>query len=159
MSLGALLNRPLLPYRLSSSILLTTSMVAAAGMCGCATPYRPADGGKGYTESQISSNEFAVGFQGNGQTSLEDVYDFALLRSADTVLEHGARFFAVVDATNTSSMRSYMARQRYYAGTMAPGGFGIPAVTGYFVDVQEPKLDFKPGTLLRIKCFTVSPAQ
>jgi hypothetical protein len=134
-------------------------MLAAAAICGCATSYAPAHGGKGYSESQISSNEFTVGFQGNGQSTLEDVYDFALLRCAEVSLAHGSHFFAVLDATNTSSLRTYMMRQRYYSGTMAPGGFGIPAANGYIVDVQEPRSDFKPGTLLRIKCFTEKPGK
>jgi hypothetical protein len=156
MSVDALPSRRLSAYPRGGGIVFAMSLITAAFICGCATSYRPAHGGKGYTDSQIVSNEFSVGFQGNGQTSLEDVYDFALLRSAEVVLEHGARFFAVMDASNTSSLRTFMLRQRYYSGAMAPGGF-MPAGSGYIVDVQEPKTDFKPGTLLRIKCFTEKP--
>jgi hypothetical protein len=159
MSLDALRSRRLPARSLVAPIVFAMSLITGALICGCATSYRPAHGGKGYTDSQILSNEFSVGFQGNGQTTLEDVYDFALLRSAEVVLEHGGRFFAVMDASNTSSLHTFMLRQRYYSGAMAPGGFGIPAASGYIVDVQEPKTDFKPGTLLRIKCFAEKPVK
>lgn len=138
----------------------------ALGLCACATPYRPANRGKGYTDSQISSNEFQVGFQGNRNTTLEEVYDFALLRSAEVVLQHGCHFFAVMDATNTSSARSYIAHQRYYTGSTLFGPLNLPmhgpygpSPSGYIVDVREPRVDFRPGTLLRIKGFVSKPAK
>jgi hypothetical protein len=127
-------------------------------LCGCATPYQPAKGGKGYTDSQSSSNVFTVGFQGNQHTTLEDVYDFALLRSAEVVLQHGYRFFAVMDAANTSSLRSYIAHHSYYATAPAPG-FGIPTVSGALVDVKEPQVDFRPGTVLRLHAFADKPVK
>jgi hypothetical protein len=127
-------------------------------LCGCSTPYQPAKGGKGFTDSQSSSNEFTVGFQGNQHTTLEDVYDFALLRSAEVVLQHGYRFFAVMDAANTSSVRSYIARQRYYSSAPAPG-FGIPTISGGVVEVKEPQVDFRPGTVLRLQAFADKPVK
>lgn len=132
--------------------LLTLGMLLC--LSGCATPYQPANGGNGYTDSQSASNEFTVAFQGNQHTTLEDVYDFALLRSAEVVLRQGYQFFAVLDAANTSSARSYIARQRYYAGAAAPG-FGM--VTGGIIEVQEPKVAFRPGTVLRLRAFAEKP--
>ena len=113
----------------------------------------------GYTESQISTNEFQIGFQGNSRTTVEQVYDFALLRSSEVVLHNGYHFFAVMDAANTSSAKSYIAHQRYYVKAAADSGFDVPTPSGYLVDVREPRVDFQPGTLLRIKCFADKPAK
>lgn len=142
-----------------TQLIAALTMLTALALCSCATPYRPAKGGKGYTESQISSNEFSIGFQANDRTSLETVYDFALLRSAEVALEHGYHFFAVTDAANTSSAKSYLEHQRYYASAFAPGGLGVPAPSGYIVDVRQRRIDFQPGTLLRIKCYIEKPAK
>ncbi|HTL16162.1 MAG TPA: hypothetical protein VL793_02945 [Patescibacteria group bacterium] len=132
---------------------------AAVFVWGCSTPYRPAKGGKGYTDSQISTNEFQVGFQGNDRTHLEDVYDFALLRSAEISLQHGRAYFAVIDVKNTSSAKSYMYHQRYYAVTPMDSGFGAPTPSGYLIDVQGKQTVFQPGTLLLIRTFAEKPSK
>ena len=138
----------------------------ALSFCGCATSYRPLKGGKGYAESQISSNEFSVSFQGNSQTSLEQDYDFVQLRAAEVTLQHHFSHFAVMDVTNTSSMKQYTVYQRFYAGTAAeanliertPGGFNLNQ-SGYVYDVKSKQIDFQPGTILRIKCFATKPGK
>ena len=142
-------------------------IVLAWCFCGCATPYRPLQGGKGYSESQIATNEFSVSFQGNGQTSLEQDYDFVLLRAAEVTLEHSFSNFAVMDVTNTSSAKPYTVHQRFYSNTPAemslappspgvvPGGYNLSS--GYFYDVKERRILFEPGTILRIKCFATKP--
>jgi hypothetical protein len=132
-------------------------------LCGCATPYRPLKGGKGFSESQITTNEFSVSFQGNGRTSLEQDYDLVLLRAAEVTLEHSFSNFAVMDVTNTSSARPYTVRQRFYGNNTAeaslvpptPGGYNLSS--GYIYEVKERRIDFQPGTILRIKCFPTKP--
>jgi hypothetical protein len=146
-------------------------LIALAGCLfwGCATPYRPLKGGRGYSESQIATNEFSVSFQGNGQTSLEQDYDFVLLRAAEVTLEHSFSNFAVMDVTNTSSAKPYTVHQRFYANTpaemsLAPSALGFPATSagyslssGVIYDVKEQRIYFEPGTILRIKCFATKP--
>jgi hypothetical protein len=133
-------------------------------LAACATPYAPANKGRGYIDSQVATNEFQVGFQGNCNTDADQVRDFALLRSAELTLEHGYLYFAVLDVTNTSSAKSYIARQRYVANN--PFGWGPePPVPGYYssfqpaylFDVEEPRVYFQQGTSLRIKCFAGKP--
>jgi hypothetical protein len=135
-------------------------------LCGCATAYKPAKSGEGYSEAQISTNEFAVGFQGNGKTDLEKATDFVLLRCAQVTLEHRFSYFAVQDSTNTSSLKTYLVRQQYYApgspvtslSVLTPGSTTL-SQPGYIVQYQGPKTDFRPGTVLRIKCFTAKPVK
>jgi len=141
----------------------------------CATTYRPLNNGAGYSDAVIGPDEFRVGFQGNGETSLERAYDFALLRAAEVTRGHGFSHFAVVDTENTSSARDYVSLTRSYQqvspysayGAMVPNG--PPLVSPYgasypdyrFVLVQtvEPRTYFKPGVNLRIKCFKSKPAK
>jgi len=132
----------------------------------CATPYAPAKKGRGYSDFQIATNEFQVGFKANGSTSAQQAQDFALLRAAELSLQHGYPYFAVVDITNTSSAKPYVARQRYISTNPFGGGME-PPVPGYYssfepvylFDVEEPRVYFQPGTSLRIQCFPVKPTK
>lgn len=135
-------------------------------LCGCSTAYRPAKSGEGYSDSQIAPDQFAVGFQGNSKTDLGMATDFALLRAAEVTLEHRFSYFAVEDSTNASSLKTYAASQQYYmpgspVTSFYPPAFGssLPSQTGYIVQYHEPKTDFRPGTVLRIKCFNAKPVK
>ena len=146
-------------HRLLGATLLS---LAALSLCSCATPYRPLKGGTGYASKQVASNEFAVSFQGNADTTLERAYDFALLRSAEVTLQNGFSFFSVVNITNTSSAKRYTQVYRVY-GAPAPGfdDFGRydslpgPAI----VEVQQPGIFYTPGTMFLIQCFSLKPTE
>jgi hypothetical protein len=155
------------------AVIFCVGSIALLLLDSCATSYRPLKNGAGYSEAAIGPDEFRVGFQGNGETSLERAYDFALLRAAQVAREHGFLHFAVVDTENTSSARDYVSLTRSYEqvspysayGAMAPTG--PPWVSPYgglypdnrFVLVQtvEPRTYFKPGVNLRIRCFKSKP--
>ncbi|HLH54786.1 MAG TPA: hypothetical protein VKY92_14330 [Verrucomicrobiae bacterium] len=133
-------------------------------VCSCATGYQPLHSGKGYSDWPISTNEFAVSFIGNGETDAQRAADFALLRSAQVTLQHGFSRFAVLDVTNTSSARPYTVRQRYYTAvppSKAWPPFGLsgswPYEQDYLMEYDQPRVFFKPGTVLRIKCFASKP--
>jgi hypothetical protein len=139
-------------------------LIVAVGLCSCATAYRPAKSGKGYSDSQISTNEFEVSFRGNGQTDLAQATDFVLLRAAQVTLQHGFSHFAVMDVTNTSSARRYTVHQQFYSPVSPEMGWpplasGDPwaAPPGYIVHYDEPRIYFQPGTTLKIKCFSTKP--
>ena len=144
---------------------LAIGMWALLGLlCGCATPYRPMKHGTGFADEQIAPDRFVVTFQGNGQTKSVQANDFALLRAAQLTLEHGFRWFAVMNVTNTSSARAYTARQRFYAeyppnmGLPPPSPFGYdPYQFGYIVEYQQPMVYFRPGERLWIQCFQTRP--
>jgi hypothetical protein len=139
-------------------------LLAAFCLCSCATPYRPVASGTGFTDKQLQDDLFQVSFQGNGQTSSQQVQDFALLRAAELTLQHGFSYFAVEDITNTSSARPYTARQQFHVDyppniglpPPTPGGYE-PYGTGYIVEYEEPRIYFRPGTSLQVKCFRTKP--
>jgi hypothetical protein len=143
--------------RLLSTTLLSLTVLS---LCSCATPYRPLKGGTGYASAQVASNEFAVRFQGNADTTLERAYDFALLRSAEVTLQNGFHFFSVVDITNTSSAKRYTEVSRTYAASV-PGfdDFGRYDYSPVIVEVQQPRIHYTPGTVFLIQCFSVKPTE
>ncbi len=118
----------------------------------------------GFADAQLTNDQFRINFQGNAQTSSEEVSDYALLRAAQVTLAHSFGYFAVTDVTNTSSAREYFARQRFHTdsppnmlGPPTRGAFA-PYESGYTVEYQQPAIYFRPGTSLLIKCFRSKPA-
>ena len=74
---------------------------------GCATSYKSSGFGGGYTETQLDENVFKVSFRGNGYTGLERASDFALLRCSELALQHGYKYFVVVDAASSISNSTF----------------------------------------------------
>jgi hypothetical protein len=149
--------RPFLKLRYGASLLV-------AVVAGCATPYRPLQAGTGFTDSQVSADQFRVSFKGNGYTTWEQANDFARLRAAQVALDHGFNFFAITDVTNTSSVRSYQARQQYHANYPLPMELPPPVMGGsdpnrgsYLVEYDQTKVYYRPGEILLITCFRFKP--
>lgn len=157
------------------AILLALSV---ALVCSCATRYQPAAASGGFSEAQIAADRFLIGFQGNGSSTLEQVYDFAMLHAAEVAHAHGFTCFAILDVTNTSSVVAYKVPGQSYevAGSAGlsqrpPAPFR-PPVAGYIgadsfansqqtVMIQEPpeiREYARPGTLLVVKFFAMRPA-
>jgi hypothetical protein len=161
-------------FRAASSFLY---FVLAAGLlCSCSTPYRPMKNGAGYTDQQAAPDEFRVTFQGDGNTSLERVYDFAMLRAAEVTRQHGFSHFAIIGADNTSSVQKYKIPEHVQpdlsAAPRSPGTPSLYASPGLYPNSilsqdprgtvrvpEETRLYCKPGTSLVIKCFTNKPAK
>lgn len=76
-------------------------------LSGCATTYQPTGFTGGYSETRLGENIFQVSFRGNGFTSPGRASDFTLLRSAETTLENGFRYFAVVESERDSKIGTY----------------------------------------------------
>lgn len=84
---------------------------ATAVLClvvACATPYQGMGFRGGYSETQLGPNVFRVAFKANAFSSHERAANLALLRSAELTLEHGFRYFVLVDseAYSKASMHS-----------------------------------------------------
>lgn len=73
----------------------------------CATPYQKTGFRGGFSETQLAENIFQVNFRGNGFTDTERATDFTLLRSAELALDHGFRYFVIVDSKSTQDLSSY----------------------------------------------------
>jgi len=86
-------------------IIVTLSIILALG--GCATAYQPQGMTGGFSETQLDTNVFTVTFKGNGHTGRDKANDYALLRSAELALEHGYKYFVIVDAQQYSKNSTY----------------------------------------------------
>ncbi len=126
----------------------------------CATGYHPLDHGTGYSDSQVAPDEFRVSFRGNGNTSPQKADDFVLLRAAQVTRQHGFPWFAVLDVTNTSSVRPYTSQFRYYAAPLpspySPYGSGADFV-GSYVTSERHGVYVRPGSTLLIKGYATKP--
>ena len=79
--------------------LLIILLAILALLVGCATEYQPAGVGGGYSETIYSPDVFRVHFDGNEHTPVERSRDFALLRAAELTLQHGYKYFVVINQT------------------------------------------------------------
>ena len=64
---------------------------------GCATGYQPISSSGGYSVDQLSNDSFTVRFVGNYSASRERVRDLARLRACETCIQHGFRYFSVLE--------------------------------------------------------------
>jgi hypothetical protein len=76
-------------------------------LVSCATTYQPKGFTGGYSSAQLDVNVFQVSFTGNGYTNQEKANDFALLRSAEVVLENGYEYFSIVDGQRYSETKRF----------------------------------------------------
>ena len=117
--------------------------------------------GTGYAVENVKPADFKIRFQGNGNTSLEQVYDFALLRAAETSEGQGFPWFAVVDVINNSSVRPYTRRGVDHSAPYPDWSPGI-AYTPFegfppHFQVEETALYCRPGVMLAVRCFKEKP--
>lgn len=69
------------------------------GLAACAvpTPYQAAVDGYGYTQQQLETDRYRVGFSGNSVTTRATVQDYLLYRAAELTVEQGHDWFTVVN--------------------------------------------------------------
>jgi hypothetical protein len=125
---------------------------------GCATAYQKTGFSGGYSETQLDKNVFNVSFRGNGFTSHERVADFTLLRSAELTLEHGYKYFAIINAksytshsTYTTPTTSYTTGSAYGYGNYAYGSATTTTTGGQTYNIS------KPSASDTIVCFKEKP--
>jgi hypothetical protein len=107
-------------------------LVALAVSGGCATPYKSADSGGGYSDFRITTDVFAVSFRGSAGTLEETVDRYLLRRASELTLEHGFTYFVILSE-----------KERTRSSSLGYSGFKIPVVA--------------PGTTLWIRCFQDLP--
>jgi len=138
-------------------------LVASLFASSCATPYKPSEDHYGYSEQQVDKEEYEVTFMGNGNTSYERAFDFALLRAAEIALEREAKSFIVSDVVNLSSVRAYTSPTRYFQTAspyLSTGGQTVPSAPEFvngtertytMVAPAEERIYYRPGVQLKIK--------
>ena len=128
----ARISRLVLPgLRRLVPVLLVAVLVSTIG---CATRYHPRAYSGGYSDTRLAPDLFRVSFAGNGFTSAQKAYDFALLRAAELTATHGFTHFALVN--ENSGHDTY----RYYNQFL-----------------QSHQTFYKPGTSLLIRAFCSQP--
>lgn len=75
-------------------------------LIGCATGYHPAGLSGGFSELQLADDIYIVKFNGNGFTSMDRAFQFALRRSAELTKERGFKYLKIVDSSSNVN-RSY----------------------------------------------------
>jgi hypothetical protein len=124
-------------------------------LAGCATSYQSKGLMGGYSETQIAPDVFRVSFGGNGYTSGERAQDFTLLRAAELTLQHGFRYFIIVDEKNTTKVStSTTPGYAYTSGSFYRGRYVSSSV-------YSPPTSYtseRPESGLLINCYAEKPA-
>lgn len=115
-------------------------------LVGCATQYQKESFSGGFSEKQLSRNEFFVDFSGNGYTSGQRAVDLCLLRCAEITLGHGFHYFVL-----TANSAQYDRSTSVTTGNFIPTGYG----GGVFL--SSTQVIPKPNTANRIICFRNKP--
>jgi hypothetical protein len=142
-----------------NTVTQTISLCAIAFLAGCATSYKSKGFGGGYSETQLAPDSFRVMFRGNAYTSPERMQDFALLRAADIVEQHGFTCFAVENERSSTAVEGDKT-----SGTSVTSGSvetsGSEAyMTGQSSRTRMQIYDFdNPQTGLLVRAFQTKPA-
>lgn len=111
---------------LISSILLTS----------CATGYHSYGFSGGYKEKSLSSDTMLITYEGNGFSSSETAYHYAMKRAAEVTLQRGYHYFEVL------SHRNFVETKTTYTSVTPYGmhaNFPNAEITIKFLAAPSPK--------------------
>ena len=84
-------------------------------LVSCATHYKPRGmWGNGYSHYRVDTEHFVVTFRGNRYTNEEEVKRFALLRASELTLNHGFKYFVVVQEKDLSKAATEKTHGEYW---------------------------------------------
>jgi len=104
-----------------SKTLPILSVVAFILLAACSTPYQPAGFKGGYSDTQLSDDQFVVSFRGNGYTSEDKVRNSLLYRCAQLAKEQGYDYFAILGGQMSTSTSTYQTAGTYSGTTQVYG--------------------------------------
>ena len=147
-----------MPHHMKQTLLVAIGCASLVLLAGCATPYQSTGFTGGYSETQLAPDVFRVYFRGNGYTSGERAEDFAMLRAADTCLQHGFTCFALLDERSSTST-SAITTPGYAYTTGSAYAYGNSATYSgqTFYSPGQTVLIHKPQAGLMIRCFQTKP--
>ncbi|MGO8763261.1 MAG: CC0125/CC1285 family lipoprotein [Desulfobaccales bacterium] len=127
-------------------------------LAGCATSYQSKSLMGGYSDTQLAPDVFRVYFKGNAYTSNERAQDLVLLRAAELSLQHGFKYFTIVDESSSTKVSSITTPgSAQTTGTVyGVGNYAQYSGTTTYTP-STTHFMFKPRTGLLIKCFTDKP--
>lgn len=130
-------------------------VIAAVLLAGCATSYKPEGLRGGFSEAQLDVNVFRVSVRGNGYTHADRVEEMALLRSSEIALEHGFKYFVIVNARASEKTQQY--QDPAYATTVTTGVGTSVAHSSTFVSGGGTYNISKPSITNTIVCLNDQP--
>jgi hypothetical protein len=134
------------------------ALALAAALAACATGYQSSGLTGGFEETQLAPNVFQVRFQGNAYTKPERAADYALLRSAEVVLENGFTHFAIVDSKDAAKLGTWTTPGRSTTTIDARTRSGRTTGTATTTQTGGQTVVYqKPSTSNTIVCFKGQP--
>lgn len=134
---------------------LLSALFVALALAGCSTPlyYGPKSDIGGWEVDRLAADSFRVNFRASGYVGEKIVDDYALLKAADTTLESGFRYFAVLGKQDISRTTEVdLGANSYATGTYGPTGeMNAQSYT-------QTASVYRPGSSLKILCFKKPPA-
>jgi len=96
------------------------AIVVVAALAACTSPYGPKGLTGGYGELRLAPDRYRVSYDGNGNTSEEQVVDFWLYRCAELTIQNGYTYFGL--APDGLSLRDEGSRGPRRLATFDPSG-------------------------------------
>ena len=136
-----------------------TSVLLVLMLAGCATSYQKKGFTGGWSETQLDENLFRVNFQGNGYTSSQRAWDFALLRSAELALDNNYKYFILLGQDSVVNNSSYTTQttSRTTGNAYATGNNASFSATTYSTGGNTYNIA-KPSSANTVLCFKEKPA-
>ena len=108
---------------------------------GCSTTYQSQGLSGGFTETALRSDFYKVTFAGNGFTSSDKTYDFAILRAAEIALKSNYSYMLITDSNNkitstTTGGNTYVPSAYNQSGFAK--GFAAGSGSMYPITVNKP---------------------
>lgn len=119
-----------------------------ATLAGCASGYRPAGLGGGYSDSPLGNGMYRVSYTGNAYTDPGYAADMAMLRAAEVALAGGYRYFSIVQSGNDSRVGSYTAPSTVNVTNLPAIGSGYQTIS---VTGGQTTVFSKPSSNMIIK--------
>jgi hypothetical protein len=116
-------------------------LLVAIGIAGCAANYRAAGPVGGYSEHRLNELTYRVTYQGNAQTSREDLRIYALYRCAELTVKHGFEYFLITEESEELERGRYLTDSPYvYPVYVLPPPRGTTTVTIQMADATDPEV-------------------
>jgi hypothetical protein len=128
------------------------AMLVAALSVGCATPYQGMGFRGGVDAQQLTANTFRILARGNGYTDATTIQDHALLKAAETTKQAGGTHFAIISASDASSVGHVVVPGQAHTSVV-----GSTAYTTYTPATAHKFI--RPGQDVYIRILTVQLGQ
>ena len=118
-------------------ILIVLVVINISIFCSCTTTYQRSSFTGGYSDMQLSIDQYQVSFSGNAYIGANDAYLFFLTRCAEIAKNKGYKYFYITSLQNTSGTYSYTTpgqinTQSYsnFSGNYRSTGYGSGRIIG-----------------------------